>query len=86
MRFLNSFKISNYFFHPAGWVPGLWLDIFDTLVDDWLYYKDNWVLSFNYSSLDVLDQKQKTRGWKIFCNRAHGKYVLFYSRNVSAWQ
>lgn len=51
------------------------------LLDEYeeLDYGDNWSLNFNYNLTDTLDQAERRRGWKIFCHRAHGKYVLLYS-------
>lgn len=51
------------------------------LLDDYeeLDYGDNWSLNFNYNLTDTLDQAERRRGWKIFCHRAHAKYVLLYS-------
>lgn len=57
----------------ADWVPGLWMEIFDMLVDEELDYGDNWRLNFNYNLTDTLDQAERRRGWKISCHRAHGK-------------
>lgn len=65
---------------PAEWVPGLWMDIFNELLDQdgELNYGDQWRLNFTYTSLtDSLDSVKKRKGWKIFCPHVHGKYVFF---------
>ncbi|XP_003968991.2 receptor-transporting protein 3-like [Takifugu rubripes] len=61
----------------SDWVPGLWLDIFNELLDqdDELDYGDQWRLNFNYTSLtDTLDSAERRRGWKIFCSRVYGNF------------
>ncbi|XP_029370190.1 receptor-transporting protein 4-like [Echeneis naucrates] len=49
------------------WVPSLWLDIFDELLNDdnELDYGDQWTLNFNYNQTNDLTPEQRRRGWKI---------------------
>lgn len=75
-KFINS----SFFYTPADWTPGLWLDMFDMLLDEELDYGDIWRLNFNYNLTDTLDQAERRRGWKKFCHsKTFGRYELFYS-------
>lgn len=79
-KFINS----SFFYTPSDWTPGLWLNMFEMLLDEELDYGDIWRLNFDYNLTDTLDQAKRRRGWKKFCHSAtHGRYELFYSWNVS---
>lgn len=86
MSILLTVKLPTWLFFfflistHADWVPSLWLDTFEELLydDNELDYGDQWSLNFNYSQTDTVTKEEKKRGWKIYCHRAYGKYVLFY--------
>lgn len=60
------------------WVPSLWMDIFNELIDDdnELDYGDEWRLNFNYSQANCVSDEERKRGWKVSCSTAFGKYVV----------
>lgn len=63
------------------WIPSLWLDIFNELLNDdnELDYGDDWNLNFNYGLMDTLTDQERRRGWKIHHPCAFGKYVWIYT-------
>lgn len=58
------------------WVPSLWLDIFDELLNDdnELDYGDEWTLNFNYSQTNEVTKEERKRGWKVYNHCAYGKF------------
>lgn len=51
----------------TDWLPSLWMEIFNDLLDYELDNEDPWTLHFNYSITDKLTAQEKNRGWKICC-------------------
>ncbi|XP_037650459.1 receptor-transporting protein 3-like [Sebastes umbrosus] len=60
----------------TDWVPSLWKDIFDELLDDdnELDYGEQWSLNFSYSQTDTVTKEERKRGWKVFCHTAYGHF------------
>ncbi|RVE66473.1 hypothetical protein OJAV_G00107910 [Oryzias javanicus] len=52
---------------PTDWLPSLWMETFDDLLDDQLDYEDEWSFQFNYRLTDQLTPGERRRGWKICC-------------------
>lgn len=71
----------------ADWVPSLWMDIFDEILDNdnELDYGDQWSLNFNYTQTDIVTKEERKRGWKVYSHCAYGKYVLFYTLNIEMY-
>ncbi|XP_054873624.1 receptor-transporting protein 3-like [Amphiprion ocellaris] len=58
------------------WIPSLWMEIFDELLDDdnELDYGDSWTLNFNYSQTDEVTKEERKRGWKVYSHCGFGKF------------
>lgn len=68
---------SDYSPLRSEWLPSLWMDVFDGLINDdnELDYGDEWCLNFNYSQTSSVSKEERKRGWKVYCSTAFGKYV-----------
>ncbi|KAM3858476.1 receptor-transporting protein 3-like [Diretmus argenteus] len=60
----------------TDWLPSLWLDTFEEMLDDdqELDYGDVWNLNFNYSQTDEVTKEERKRGWKVYSHCAYGKF------------
>ncbi|KAM3595760.1 uncharacterized protein V6R79_002413 [Siganus canaliculatus] len=69
----------------TGWIPRLWLDVFDELQydDNELDYGHDWNLNFNYTQTDEVTPKQRRKGWKIHRHHVYGHFQCTSCRN--AW-
>ncbi|XP_041867345.1 receptor-transporting protein 3-like [Melanotaenia boesemani] len=58
------------------WVPTLWLDLFEKLLNDdkGLDNGDKWTLNFNYSQTDKVTKEEKKREWRVCSYHAHGRF------------
>ncbi|XP_019119825.1 receptor-transporting protein 3 [Larimichthys crocea] len=58
------------------WLPSLWIDTFDELLNDdnELDYGDQWSLNFNYTQTDQVTKEERKRGWKVYCHCAYGNF------------
>ncbi|XP_037331031.2 receptor-transporting protein 2-like [Pungitius pungitius] len=59
---------------PTDWVPSLWMETFQDLLEDELEYEDQWNFNFSYQLTKDLTSKEKKRGWKIFIQCVHGNF------------
>ncbi|XP_020487364.3 receptor-transporting protein 3 [Labrus bergylta] len=61
---------------PTDWIPGLWKDIFDDMLNDdnELDYEDQWTLTFNYNQTEEITKQERKRGWKVYCHCAYGHF------------
>ncbi|XP_030645294.1 receptor-transporting protein 3-like [Chanos chanos] len=59
---------------PTDWIPSLWLDMFDEMVEEELDYNDYWTFNFNYKLLAKLTADERRRGWKIYSHCAPGQF------------
>ncbi|KAI9539914.1 hypothetical protein NQZ68_001847 [Dissostichus eleginoides] len=68
----------------ADWLPSLWKETFEELLDDdnELDHGDQWTLNFNYTQGDTLTKEERKRGWKIFCHCAFGNLKCPSCRKV----
>lgn len=76
-----------FYVYCAEWLPSLWIDTFDELLNDdnELDYGDQWSLNFNYTQTDQVTKEERKRGWKVYCHCAYGKYVLFNILKISRY-
>ncbi|XP_044026733.1 receptor-transporting protein 3-like [Siniperca chuatsi] len=62
--------------NSTDWVPSLWVDTFDELLNDdnELDYGDQWTLNFSYSQTDKVTKEERKRGWKVYSHCAYGNF------------
>ncbi|XP_075962353.1 receptor-transporting protein 4-like [Anarhichas minor] len=67
------------------WVPSLWRETFEELLDDdnELDYGDQWTLNFNYSQTDQVTVEERKRGWKVYCHSSGYGHFLCASCSKS---
>ncbi|XP_063754606.1 receptor-transporting protein 3-like [Eleginops maclovinus] len=60
----------------AEWVPSLWKETFEELLDEdnELDYGDQWNINFSYTQENTLTQNEKKKGWKIFSPCSFGSF------------
>uniref|UniRef100_A0A3P9JCQ6 3CxxC-type domain-containing protein n=1 Tax=Oryzias latipes TaxID=8090 RepID=A0A3P9JCQ6_ORYLA len=58
----------------TDWLPSLWMEIFNDLLDYELDNEDPWTLHFSYSITDKLTAQEKNRGWKICCTCTQAEF------------
>ncbi|KAF6737914.1 Receptor-transporting protein 3 [Oryzias melastigma] len=58
----------------TNWLPSLWVETFEDLLDEQLDYEDDWSFQFNYSLTKELTAREKGRGWKISCQCSKAQF------------
>ncbi|XP_056271389.1 receptor-transporting protein 3-like [Pseudoliparis swirei] len=60
----------------TDWVPSLWRETFEELLDEdnELDYGDQWNLNFSYVQTADVTQEERKRGWKIYCHSGFGSF------------
>ncbi|XP_024150668.1 receptor-transporting protein 3 [Oryzias melastigma] len=59
---------------PTDWLPSLWVETFEDLLDEQLDYEDDWSFQFNYRLTNELTAQEKRRGWKISCQCSKAQF------------
>ncbi|XP_067469173.1 receptor-transporting protein 3-like [Thunnus thynnus] len=61
---------------PTDWIPSMWMDTFEELLDDdnELDYGDQWSLNFSYSQTASITKEERKRGWKVYSHCAYGNF------------
>ncbi|XP_029586993.1 receptor-transporting protein 3 [Salmo trutta] len=58
----------------TDWMPTLWSECFEEMLDEELGSSDQWAFHFNYSLTETLTKEERRRRWRVYSHCAYGQF------------